>query len=57
VEAHPETDGRDEASVEKQGNGRICVEKGGFTLIIDGRMGVRKERERTCSWIQTPGDV
>jgi hypothetical protein len=38
-----ETDGRDEASVEKQGNGRICaywMEKGGFTLIVDGRMDV-----------------
>ena len=52
-----EIDGRDEASVEKQGNGRICAERGGFTLIIDGRMSGREERERTCGWIQTSGDV
>jgi hypothetical protein len=55
-----ETDGRDEASVEKQGNRRICahwMEKGGFTLSVDGRMGVREKRERTCCWVQAPGDV
>jgi hypothetical protein len=47
-----EIDGRDEASAEKQGNGRICAhwtEKGDFTSIMGGRMGGRGKREEVST--------
>jgi hypothetical protein len=57
------TDGRDDTSAEKQGNGRICAhstKKRDFHVGC-GREGwwarEKRKRVRTCSWISAPSDV